>query len=273
MIDIKQYIESGILEDYLSGTLTPTERIEVESAVDKYPEIAQELASMSLSLSVMADIGEVIPAAYMEEKIWSEILRTNLDEQEDITEPKTTEVPKTSKVPYIMTVAMAIIAFITIYYMIIANNRLDEAKTKITELEQANSELTQEFDKLKHNYDSLATLSSIYDIENTKIYVMKPNRRSALGSVVILVWDKTTNQVYIDIKSLPDSKPGMEYNLWATTQIGQQLNLGSFSHNGASQVIELDKLHNAVKFLLTQEKESGASYPTMSRVYTKANIY
>jgi cell division protein FtsL len=270
MIDTKQYIESGILEDYLSGNLTPTERTEVESTADKYPEIAQELASMSLSLSVMADIGEVVPAAYMEDRIWNEILITNIEEE---TESETTEVPKTSKVPYIMTVAMAIIAFITIYYMIIANNRLDDAKTKITELEQANSELTQEFDKLKYNYDSLSTLSSIYDIENTKIYVMKPNRRSALSSVVILVWDKTTNQIYVDIKSLPESKSGMKYNLWATTQIGQQINLGSFAHDGASQVIELDKLHNAVKFLLTQEKESGVSHPTMSRVYSTANIY
>ncbi|MER3328528.1 MAG: hypothetical protein RIF34_03035, partial [Candidatus Kapaibacterium sp.] len=128
MIDTNQYIKSGILEDYLSGTLTISERREVESIADKYPVIAKELASMSLSLSMMADIGEVVPAAYMEDRIWSEILKTNLDEEEEITEPKPIRVPETSKLPYIMTVAMAILAFVSIYYMIIANYQLDEAK-------------------------------------------------------------------------------------------------------------------------------------------------
>jgi len=273
MIDIKQYIESGILEEYLSGTLTPTERTEVESTADKYPEIAQEFASMSLSLSMMADIGEVVPAAYMEEKIWDEILRTDFDDQEELIGPNKAVIPKTSKLPYILSVAMAIIAFVTIYYLIIANGRLDDAKAKITSLESENSELSANYDKLKYDYDSLTTLSSIYDIENTKLYVMKPHRRSALGSVVILVWDRTTNQVYADIKSLPVSNSGMKYNLWAITQIGQQINLGNFEHKGISQVIKLDKLHNAVEILLTQEKESGVSYPTMSRVYCKAKIY
>ncbi len=273
MIDIKQYIESGILEDYLSGTLAPKERTDVESIIDKYPEIAQELASMSLSLSVMADIGEVVPAAYMEERIWSEILTTNLEEQEELNEPKTPVVPKPSKMPYIMTVAMAIVAFITIYYMIIANNQLDDAKARIAAIEQTNTELKTEFDRLKYDFDSLSTLSNIYDLENAKLYVMKPNRRNAGNAIVMLIWNKETNKLYLDIKQLPNTQTGKKYILWGVTQIGLQVELGSFVHSGKSNIVELRGIKDAIRYIVTKEKESGASYPTMSNIYTTADVY
>lgn len=273
MIDVKQYIESGILEDYLSGTLSETERKDVESTVDKYPEIAQELASMSMSLSMMADIGAVQPASYMEDRIWNEILATNFDEDEsnaDIIKP---EVPKTSKLPYIMSIALAIIAFVSIYFIIIANGKLDRANEKIANIEQANKELQTEFDQLKYNYDSLVSISNIYNLDNTSIVVMKPNRRNTINSLVVIVWDKLNNKIYLDVKRLPNSETGKKYFLWGITQIGRQINLGSFIHNGSNQTVELTGIRDAVRYILTQEKESGVSYPTMSKVYTTADVY
>ena len=266
MIDIKQYIESGILEDYLSGTLTPAERLDVESTVDKYPEIAQELASMSLSLSLMADIGATEPAPYMESRIWDEIQATSLSESETI-------VPATSKLPYILTVAIAILAFVTIYYLIIANQKLDQANKKIVTIEQANTILQNDVDILKYNLDSLNTQSNIYNIDNTSIYLMKANRRNAPNSIVVLIWDKSNNKLYLDVKQLPNSNAGKKYYLWGITQIGRQINLGSFLHNGNSQIIELEGIRDAVRYILTQEKESGVKYPTMSKVYTTADVY
>lgn len=273
MIDTRQYIESGILEDYLSGTLTPSERTEVEATADKYPEIAQELASMSLSLSVMADIGEIVPATYMEERIWNEILNTNLVEQESAPELITPLVQKPSKLPYIMTVAMAILAFVTIYYMIIANNRLEEAQAKITTIEQANTDLKVEYDNLKYDYDSLSTLSSVYDFDNSKMYVMKTNRRNAGEAIVILIWNKETNKLYLDIKQLPNTNAGKKYTLWGITQIGRQVDLGSFVHSGKSQVVELRGIRDAIRYIVTQERETGVSYPTMTSVYTTTDLY
>ena len=50
MIDIKKYIESGILEEYVAGTLTSQERAEVEELIEIHPELAQEIESISISL-------------------------------------------------------------------------------------------------------------------------------------------------------------------------------------------------------------------------------
>lgn len=276
MIDTKQYIESGKLEDYLSDILSPAERAQVEFVVDKYPVVANELASMSLSLSLMADIGEIKPAPYMEDRIWNEILATNLDEADITNEaalPLTPAIQKTSKLPYILTVATAILAFVTIYYIIIANDKLDEANKKIIASEQAKVEIQNEFDKLKYDYDSLHTISNVYNFDNAKMYVMKPNRKNAANSIVILIWNKETDKLYLDIKKLPSSQMDKKYNLWGITQIGGEINLGNFVHSGGSQIVELKGIKDAIRYILTQERESGVGFPTMSSVYTTTDIY
>ena len=102
---------------------------------------------------------------------------------------------------------------------------------------------------------------------------MNANRRNAPNSIVILIWDKSNNKLYLDVKQLPNSNAGKKYYLWGITQIGRQINLGSFLHNGNSQIIELEGIRDAVRYILTQEKESGVKYPTMSKVYTTADVY
>lgn len=279
MINIKQYIESGILEDYLSDMLSPADRRKVEFVADKYPEIAREMASISMSLSVMVEIGETEPAPYMEDRIWDELQAVNLDEPElpeesiDYIDPIAPPVPKPSILPYIFIIAIAIIAFIGIYYVIIANDKLDEANKKISSAEKAKTELQTEFDKIKYGYDSLHTISNVYNFDDAKMYLMKANRKNAGNSIVILIWNKETDKLYLDIKQLPASQTGKKYSLWGLTHIGGEINLGSFIHSGGSHIVELKGTKDTVRYILTQERESGVKFPTMSNVYTTADIY
>ena len=157
--------------------------------------------------------------------------------------------------------------------MIIAYDKLDVATNQLTEIQQVNQQLQMDVDLLKYNLDSLSTLSSIYDLEDTKIYVMKPTRRNTINSVVIIVWDKSNNKIYLDIKHLPNSSPGKKYVLWGITQIGREIDLGSFVHTGKSQTIELEGMRDAIRFIITQEMESGVKFPTMSKVYNTTNVY
>ena len=77
MIDVKKYIESGILDEYAAGIISENEKKEVEALADIYPEIAKELNSINMSLAAFALVGGVEPPAKMEEQIWEELL--NLD--------------------------------------------------------------------------------------------------------------------------------------------------------------------------------------------------
>lgn len=273
MIDIRKYIESGILEEYVAGTLTSQERAEVEELIETHPELAQEIESISISLSVFTEIGAVEPASYMEERIWDSIIGTDFDGEEETVDKSLLTSNKATKLPYILTVAMSIIILVITYLLIESSNDLEVAKVKIIELENKNNELIKEYDRLKKDYDSLNTISNIYNLENSKIIVMNSNKRNAGNSIVLFIWNKDNSKIYLEIKSLPKNNPSMTYILWGITQIGQQIKIGDFVYDGISKTIEVGRMNGAVKFILTEENNTKVSHPNMAKVYTHANVY
>lgn len=70
MEDIKLYIESGILELYVLGDLTPAERLEVEHMAVIHPEIQKELNSIAATMEQFAVENGIEPR----ENLRSEIL-------------------------------------------------------------------------------------------------------------------------------------------------------------------------------------------------------
>ena len=63
MKDIREYIQSGILEWYVLGVATPEEAAEVERLAVAHPEISQELATISQTLEAYALAHAVEPKA------------------------------------------------------------------------------------------------------------------------------------------------------------------------------------------------------------------
>ncbi len=61
MNNIKDYIESGILESYVLGNTTELENISVQSMAMIHPEIAEELENISLALASYAQVNGVKP--------------------------------------------------------------------------------------------------------------------------------------------------------------------------------------------------------------------
>ena len=67
-MDIKSYIESGILEQYVIGTLSPSEMAEVEKNINLYPEIANEIKAIEITLEAYAR-HQGVPPKLTEEKL------------------------------------------------------------------------------------------------------------------------------------------------------------------------------------------------------------
>jgi mannose-6-phosphate isomerase-like protein (cupin superfamily) len=61
-MDIKEYILSGILEQYVLGTISKEEAIEVEQAAAKYPEVRKEIAEISKAIEQFAMANAVQPS-------------------------------------------------------------------------------------------------------------------------------------------------------------------------------------------------------------------
>jgi hypothetical protein len=73
MIDIKAYIESGILDDYLSGNVSEQERREVECLSKIYPELKNELDQLGEALERHAFAHRVAPPTELKDKIMAQL--------------------------------------------------------------------------------------------------------------------------------------------------------------------------------------------------------
>lgn len=61
-MDIKEYILSGILEQYVLGTISKEESLEVEQAAEMHPEIRKEIADISKAIEHYAMANAVQPS-------------------------------------------------------------------------------------------------------------------------------------------------------------------------------------------------------------------
>jgi len=72
--DIKQYIESGILELYVLNDLTPEEKLEVEKNAEIYPAIKQELNEISQTMELFADHNAIEPRESLREIVINQLI-------------------------------------------------------------------------------------------------------------------------------------------------------------------------------------------------------
>ena len=68
-MDIKEYISSGIIENYVLGNVSPQEKQEVECMSHIYPEIKTELEQLQTAIENIAFTLEKNPPAHLKSKI------------------------------------------------------------------------------------------------------------------------------------------------------------------------------------------------------------
>ena len=84
MMNIQEYIESGILHDYCLGLLSAEDRMQVEHNCREYPELKAELAAVQQSLNDYAVAFSKVPQASLKDKIWELLSNINDEEKKNI---------------------------------------------------------------------------------------------------------------------------------------------------------------------------------------------
>jgi len=83
-MNVQDYIDSGILHDYIMGSLTAAESAGVEQVCALYPEIQAELTRMRAAIDHFTDDIAVTPPAEMQDNIWDKLDNINKERTGDI---------------------------------------------------------------------------------------------------------------------------------------------------------------------------------------------
>ncbi|MCB0697190.1 MAG: anti-sigma factor [Chitinophagaceae bacterium] len=267
-MNIKEYIESGILEAYVLGALTEDERIGVESDIALYPELAAELAAIEEAMLNLAQDQAVPPPAFMQEQIWEALDNETTEEEpaEDNNPAPTQTIPIPPKQPSWQRAAIwaaVIVSALTNFILLSQRNQSRDQQmalvAKVDSMEATQQQLATVIDAYKKEKDLLAD-------PGMKTVVMHKEGDTHMAGVVY--WNKEKGDAYLAFHNMPLPPQGKQYQLWVI-QDGKPVDMGVISNDMVAKDGSLKKIPLNVQsgqaFAISLEKEGGN--PTPTQVY------
>ena len=252
----KDYISSGIIEQYVLGLCTPEEEAELEQLRKVDAAFNEAIINFEIQFEneMMRHIS--IPDAATDSKILKQI---------DSLKP-TPVVPisinqeKTIKYKWLRPVAAAAILLLGTSVVF---NYILYTKNKKQQQELATRDTTP------------VTLP-VADYNILKDPAITPVAMYGVGYHAIcrctMFWDKKTGKVYIMIHHLPRSSNEKDFQLWANVD-GKPVSVGVIDDTIRDRFIEMKNMPaGATSFIVTLEKAGGATVPTEDEIYLKGTI-
>lgn len=261
-MDIKKYIESGILENYVLGLTSEQENREVQDYAAQYPEIKEELEKIERSLELYAEVRKIKAPVGLEAKILEKIDDSGSALSKDT--PAARGKNGTSILLGILFLAAAVAAF-----WFYKNSR---------NLKKSNDDLQMQMDSLRiacvQSGEELHRLKNKLEIfrakDNEKV-ILKGTQKAPLA-IATIHWNKATRKSYLDIINLPAPPPDKQYQLWAIVD-GVPMDMGVFEIQTDSTVLqEVPFIENASAFAVTLEQKGGSPTPTLEEMVVIGNI-
>lgn len=264
-MDIKAYIESGIIESYVLGMATPEEEAELQQLSLLYPEVR---AAVSDGEKWLRDVSD----QYAEETPdnLKTALLANLN-PEFRTEVQVSPVFPSSRVhlfKYAAAVALLLLA-ISGLLNIYLYNRYKKASHDIARLQSAQDMI------LADNRVYQTKMTSLY--RDMQIITAPGTLRVTLSGVadrkdnqVTLYWNTHTKDVYLTVNKLPAPPAGKQYQLWALVD-GKPVSAGLLD-NHCKEICSAMPVQQAQAFAITLENAGGSATPTLEQMFVLGNV-
>jgi anti-sigma-K factor RskA len=284
-VTTKEYIESGTLEAYVLGALTPEEEAQVRADVAKDPELAEELAAIEDALLDLAAANAMVPPAGLEDKIWNALqpappvkekvipaaqphFSANAgdgtgDKQYNKTMPLGPSMGRQWRYAALWVVLAGSLA---VNAMLWNQNKeqKEQFATQTAKIEEVIGRQS-ELDKAVDIYHKRADMMADTAIQTVVMRTMVKGHPMA----ATVYWDKAKGDAWVALDALPEPPKGMQYQLWVI-QNGKPVSMGVMPKDmlgpSAVQKVEM-KVMEGQAFAVSLEKEGGVPQPTAENIY------
>ena len=208
---IHSFLNSDLLNKYLVGETTAVETLEVESYIDKYPEVEEAYIKLQDNLEILAKTDAV------------EAPLNVLDDVLKALEPKVIKMASSKKTPWYSIAAstVAILFAVTSIMLYQKNLKLnDENNVVIDEIYDLRSDIDKNNSMLNELSNELMKLNN----PDSKKYVINGNDRAKNLKTVAYI-NPVEKTSMIDVITLPQLPEEQHYQIWAELQ-DRMVNLG-----------------------------------------------
>lgn len=253
-MNLQEYIESGIIESYVMGLATESERAEFERLCILHPELIAARKKFEEKLEGYASENAVTPPPEVKAKVLDAVRTITLEApQNPAGDPgRPAGLPK-------LVAAASIVLFIAMAFL-------------YYQTRQENRDLTSVNDRLKETLDTTRNILKTIVGEQKEV-VGNPNvtvvnmvgTQAAPRSSANVYWDSARSAVYLVVKNMPELPSDQQYQLWALID-NKPIDLGVFDATGNKVILKMKNTRKAQAFAITIEKKGGSSSPTLQKM-------
>jgi len=283
-MNISAYIDSGILEEYALGIVSPQEKQAVECLTQVYPELKAELESIEKALEQYAlQHGVAVPdrvkdAIFAQMEFGSagapalaaiELAETSTAKTNDDVNPfiQLEAAPSRPLWGKLGIAASLLFAAFGLWMAAQYGTTLGENAKLVSQVD----ELSKRTDQLQQRADYNEALAANYRNPDVKVVKM-PGLEKAPDSEVTALWNQKTNEVLLDVQNLPDPPTGKQYQLWTIVD-GKPVDMGMIDDDFRGKLLKMKASSpNAVAFAITLEDDGGKPSPTMDEMVVMGNV-
>jgi anti-sigma-K factor RskA len=271
-MNVTEYIESGILESYIMGTVSDQEQREVQCLSSIYPEIKQELDQLADTFEQYALSYSVEPPASVKDKLLQQLEFESAPIQ-TVVRPMPVDTPATRTYTYRTTwVVAASVGLLLLLFSFFLLSRLRTSEQSLASLQKTNSTMQAEVRQLKDRQGLVNQTLAMLHQPGTRMLELRGNDKAPTGDMFVF-WNARTRQVAIDVRSLPALPPDKQYQLWSLVD-GKPVDAGVFdATTGTAGMQHLNRpIDKADAFAVTIEKRGGSPSPTLSTLLAMTTV-
>ncbi len=275
-MNLKDYIESGIIESYVMGLASESERAEFEQLCTQHPELVAARRKFEESIEAYAFEQALPTPPEVKVKIFEAIGKSSISQpiasssnppkipQMDTMEKTQAPVRSLGLLRFVAAASVVLLVGMAwLYYQTSQQNK---------DLSNINKDLSSTNDRLKEAQDST---KSILDriVQERKEVIGDPNTtvvnmvgtKVAPKSSANIYWDSTSTNVYLVVKNMPKLPNDQQYQLWALID-GKPSDLGVFDATDNKVILKMKNTKKAQAFAITIEKQGGSPSPTLDKM-------
>jgi anti-sigma-K factor RskA len=267
--DLKAYIESGILELYVLGDITPDEKLQVEEMALKHPAVKAELDEIERSMELYAKNNAVEPPEHLRGRVLNSILTNFADDRSFDENASRRPVHNIVNLPervvsinfykYAFAACMALLLASTIA-LISLYNRLQQSNNQLAALQLDKQHFANQVSLMDEQLQ-------VFRDPSFKLMKLKGTAHAPKAEMTI-AWSPAKHKVMIDMGSMkmPANDSAHQYQLWAI--VGKTpVDLGVFDMKTDSAIMkEMKSVASATAFAVTLEPRGGSAKPTMDEM-------
>ena len=303
MENIQEYIESGILEQYALGELSPAEQAAVEAHAASHPEIQEELQQVQAALGFYAEAHAITPPAGMRERVLANVLaqiappastlRADVDAvaqanpatsqpapvaQPLVAAPQAVVRPMSSAPVAeparrsIWAMAASVALILSLGVNALFYSRWREASDEVVALQSDKARFATTTNVVQKQRDDLRQENQVLRSDEFRTVALTGTKTAPAARAKVL-YNPTTRKVYVDVRSLPVLPVGKQYQLWALDN-GKPVDAGvllAATATGAG-IQQMKDISSAQAFAMTVEPVGGSVNPTLTTMTVVGNI-